>query len=63
MARFSPIMRFILVDPDERKFTAERWSYLGDIDDWIDIGESESIDNLARRLISKLGTDDFFELF
>ena len=63
MARFSPIMRFILVDPDERKFTAERWSYLGDIDDWIDIGESESIDNLARRLIPKLGTDDFFELF
>ena len=63
MARFSPIMRFILVDPDERKFTAERWSYLGDIDDWIDISESGSIDNLARRLIPKLGTDDFFELF
>jgi hypothetical protein len=33
MARFSPIMRFILIDPEERKFTAERWSYLGDIDD------------------------------
>jgi hypothetical protein len=63
MARFSPIMRFILFDPDERKFTAERWSYLGDIDDWIDIGESGSIDHLARRLIPKLGTDDFFELF
>ena len=63
MARFSPILRFILIDPEERKFTAERWSYLGDIDDWIDIGESGKLENLARRLIRKLGTDDFFELF
>jgi hypothetical protein len=63
IARFSPIMRFILFDPDERKFTAERWSYLGDIDDWIDIGESGKLENLARRLIPKLGTDDFFELY
>jgi hypothetical protein len=33
MARFSPILRFILIDPEERKFTAERWSYMGDIDE------------------------------
>lgn len=63
MARFSPILRLILVDPEGRKFRAERWSYLGNVEDWIDIGESRRIDNLARRLIPKLGTDDFFELF
>jgi len=63
MARFSPILRFILVDPEERKFYAERWSYMGDINDWIDIGESGKLEKLARRLIPKLGTDDFFELF
>jgi hypothetical protein len=63
MARFSPILRFILVDPEERKFKAERWSYLGNVEDWIDIGESGRIDNLTRRLVPKLGTDDFFELF
>jgi hypothetical protein len=62
-ARFSPIMRFILLDPDDRKFKAERWSYMGDIDDWIDIWESGKLGNLAHRLIPKLGTDDFFELF
>jgi hypothetical protein len=62
-ARFSPILRFTLVDPEERKFKAERWSYLGDIDDWIDIGESGRLERLARRLIPTLGTDDFFELF
>lgn len=63
MARFSPIMRFILVDPKERKFRSERLSHMGDMDDWIDIGESGKLEKLARRLIPKLGTDDFFELF
>jgi hypothetical protein len=62
-ARFSPILRFILIDPEERKFIAERWSYLGNIDDWIDMGESGKLEKLARRLIPKLGSDDFFELF
>jgi hypothetical protein len=62
-ARFSPILRFILIDPEERKFYAERWSYMGSIDDWIDIGASGKLEKLARRLIPKLGTDDFFELF
>lgn len=61
MARFSPIMRFILVDADERKFTAERWSYR--IDHWINVGRSGKLKNLARRLVPTLGTDDFFELF
>lgn len=63
MARFSPILRFILIDPEERKFTAERWSYMGDIGDWIDTGELGNLEKLARRLIPKLGMDDFFELF
>jgi hypothetical protein len=62
-ARFSPIMRFILLDSDDRKFKAERWSYLGSFDDWIDIGKSGKLEKLARQLIPKLGTDDFFELF
>jgi len=63
MARFSPIMRFILVDPQGRTFKGERWSYFGDVDDWINAGDSGMLDKLARRLIPKLGTDDFFELF
>lgn len=61
MARFSPILRFILIDPKERKFNVERWSYLGDIDDWIDIWEWGELGTLVRRLIPKLGTDDLFE--
>lgn len=63
VARFSPILRFILIDPEVRKFTAERWSYLGNVDDWIDINESGGLNRLVRRLIPKLGTEEFFELF
>jgi hypothetical protein len=63
MARFSPILRIVLIDPEERNFYAERWSYFGDVDDWINIGESGKLDKLVRRLIPKLGTDDFFVLF
>ncbi len=63
MARFSPIMRFILVDPKQRVFKVERWSYFGDVDDWIYAGELGRLDKLARQMIPKLGTDDFFELF
>ncbi len=63
IARFSPILRFILVDMQERIFRAERWSYLGSVDDWIDAGESGDLEQLADRLIPLLGTDEFFELY
>ena len=63
MARYSPILRFILVDPEERNFIAERRSYFSDVVDWVTTGDLGRLDKLARRLIPKLGTDDFFELF
>jgi hypothetical protein len=63
MARFSLILRFTLVSLEERIYKTERWSYLGDVDDWIDIGASGKLEKLARRLIPILGTDDFFELY
>ncbi len=61
-ARYSPVMRFVLVDREKWVFAAERWHFSGSIDDWIDIGHSGQIEALARRLIRKLGTDAFFEL-
>ena len=62
MAQYSPTMRFILVDPEERKFRAERMSYLSSIDDWVMIGEFGSLEELTRQLIPKLGTEDYFIL-
>jgi hypothetical protein len=62
-ARFTPVLRFILVDEERRTFRAERRCYLGNIDDWIDIGAPGRLQKLARDLIPKLGTERFFEVY
>ncbi|MFZ5923029.1 MAG: hypothetical protein ACOYY3_18455 [Chloroflexota bacterium] len=62
-AQFTPVLRFILNDQETREYRAERWCYRGSIDDWIYAGYSGKIDKLAKMLIPKLGTDDFFELY
>ena len=62
-AQFTPIMKFIISDEEKRLFRAQRMSYLGDVDDWIDIEYNKSIEELANKLIPTLGTDAFFELF
>ena len=62
-AQFTPVMRFILDDQETREYHAERWCYRGSIDDWIYAGHSGKIDQLAKKLAPKLGTDDFYELY
>jgi hypothetical protein len=61
VARYSPILRFILTDPKERFFKAKLLSYNGDVDDWIEIGNSDKLDKLVRQIIPKLGSDYLFE--
>ena len=61
--QFTPVMRFILYDKQQRIFRAQRMCYRGSVDDWIDIGYGKSIDAMTSRLIPKLGTDAFFELY
>jgi hypothetical protein len=61
--RFTPVMRFILSDPQTRMYSAQRWCYLGSIDDWIRVGSPGKLRHLARQLVPTLGTDEFFELY
>lgn len=61
--QFTPVLRFILIDAEARNFGVQRMCYLGSIEDWIDVGITGSVDELARQLIPKLGTDRFFELY
>jgi len=61
-ARFTPVMRFTLLDKEKRTFYTERWCYLGSIDDWIDIGPSRSVYLLAQQFIPLLGTDALYEV-
>jgi hypothetical protein len=61
-AQFTPVLRFTLADAEQRTFRAERWCYLGSIDDWIDVRGQGQVDQLAGELIPTLGTDQFFAL-
>jgi hypothetical protein len=62
-ARFTPVMRFILLNETTRTFCTERWCYLGSIDDWISVGPPGPLEQLARQFIPKLGTDALFERY
>jgi hypothetical protein len=61
-AQFTPVLRFILVDAETREFEAQRWCYLGRIDDWITLYMDGPLEQLAARTIRTLGSDEFFDL-
>jgi hypothetical protein len=58
-ARYTPVLRFILLDPKQRLFGAERMTYLGSIDSWLELGQTGPVTKMARALISTLGTAQF----
>ena len=62
-ARYTPVLRFILLDPTRRQFGAERMCYRGSIDGWLELVRTGPVATLARELIPTLGTDQFFELW
>jgi hypothetical protein len=61
-ARNTPVLRFILLAPEQRRFGAARMCYLGSIDDWLELGRTGPVAQLARALIPTLGTDQCYEL-
>jgi hypothetical protein len=61
--RFTPVLRFILLDQARRLFGVQRMSSLGGIDDWSELGQTGPAAKLARALIPTLGTEKFYELW
>ncbi len=59
---YSAMLRFVLIDEKERKFLTQRYCFLGSIDDWIEIGQIDSLDNLVRTYVKHLGLDSYYEL-
>lgn len=59
---YSPMLRFILIDEDQRIFITQRYCFLGRIDDWINIGESNNLQALVQKYVKHLGQESFFEL-
>ncbi len=62
-ARYTPVLRFILLDPTRRRFGAHRMCYRGSIDGWLELGQTGPVAQLARALIPTLDTDQFYELW
>ena len=62
-ARFTPVLRFILLDQARRLFGVQRMSSLGGIDDWLELGQTGPVAKLACAVISTLGTEEFYELW
>jgi hypothetical protein len=60
---YSPMLRFVLIDKAKRKFITERYCFLGSIDDWINIGGPDRLENLTKKFLKHLGKESFFELF
>jgi hypothetical protein len=61
--RYTPLLRFTLLDPKQRRFGAQRMSSLGGIDEWLELGQTGPVAKLASKLIPTLGTEQFFELW
>lgn len=61
-AQYSPTMRFVLRDAQNRRFRAQRMGFHGGIDDWMDIAYSEPLADVVAARVHTVGTDAFFEL-
>ena len=59
---YAKLLRFTLVDPDDRLFDAERWCFRGSIENWIPLLESGPLGPLVANYARHLGQESFFEL-
>ncbi len=62
-AHYQPVLRFALVDADQRLFASERYCFRGSVDDWISIGLPGKLEKLAGQFLKHLGQESFYELF
>jgi hypothetical protein len=61
-ARFAPVLRFTLLDAENRTFATQRWSWRGGIDDWIETAVYGPLAKCVSRTVPKLDSDAFFDL-
>ena len=63
-ARLRPMLRFTLMDPEDRLYCVERYCFRGSIDDWIDIGSARFrlLTELAKEYCPHLDKESFYDL-
>lgn len=62
-SQYLPVLRFTLLNAQQREFGVERMSYRGGMDRWINLWQTGPAATLAQKFIPTLGTDQFYELF
>jgi len=60
---YSPMLQFVLVDEEKRKFVTQRYCFLGSIDDWIQIGKPDKLQNLVKKYVKHLGQESYYSLY
>ena len=61
-ARYEKMMRFKLVEKNQRRFNAERWCFVSGIEDWYFLDGDKPLADLLQVYIPHLGKESFFEL-
>lgn len=61
-AHYKAMLRFTLIDKNDRIFVAERFCFRGSVDDWIPLGGSNSLAAHVRRFVKHLGLESFYDL-
>lgn len=56
------MMRFVLMDEDERLFRVERWCFRGRIDGWMFLDGPAELEKMVHKYVKHLGTERFFDL-
>lgn len=60
---YSPILQFVLIDQQKRRFVTRRFCFFGSVDDWIEIGKPDNLPNLVKKYVKHLGRDSYYELY
>jgi hypothetical protein len=59
---YTKMLRFVLVNPDRRGFTVQRWCFRGSIDNWIFLDGPALLEDLVKKYAKHLGKESFFDL-
>ena len=60
---YSPMLQFVLLNEQKRLFVTRRYCFFGSVDDWIDLGQPDSLPNLVKKYVQHLGQDSYYGLF
>jgi hypothetical protein len=59
---YQPLFRFQLTDKTKRLFSANRWCFLGNIEDWHLLDSERSLADLAKKYLKHIRKQSFYEL-